>query len=300
MKKSATLHPRNRHQGRYDLATLSASYLPLQAFLILTPGAGQSIDFSDPAAVQGLNAALLKHYYQVDYWQLPDGYLCPPIPGRADYIHYAADLLAGTGGAKAAEIPKGKQINLLDIGCGANLIYPIIASRSYGWHCVGTDIDATALNAAKLIVKSNPVLNRQISLRQQTDSSKIFDGIIQAEEFFQLTVCNPPFYGSAAEATAANQRKRQNLKLGSSDTPRNFAGQQHELWCLGGELAFISNMITESVHFARQVGWFTSLVSQQRHLPALTAKARQVGAVEIKQINMQQGQKSSQLVAWRF
>ncbi len=295
MKKPAQLHPRNPHQGRYNLDQLSNSYPPLQTHLTLSPGAEKTINFSDPTAVQALNAALLKHYYQVGYWQLPPGYLCPPIPGRADYIHYAADLLTGPDG-----VPKGKQITLLDIGCGANLIYPIIANCSYGWRCVGSDIDAVALKAAQLIIDSNPQLNGQLSLRCQANSDKILHGIIQAGDTFALTVCNPPFYKSAAEAAAANQRKRTNLKLADSPLQRNFAGQQHELWCQGGELAFIGQMINESVTFASQVGWFTSLVSQQNHLKALVAIARQAGAAEIKQINMQQGQKSSHLLAWRF
>jgi 23S rRNA (adenine1618-N6)-methyltransferase len=266
---------------------------------VLTPAGEQSINFSDPVAVQALNAALLKHYYQINFWQLPPGYLCPPIPGRADYIHYAADLLAAAN-TVSGSVPKGKQISLLDIGCGANLIYPIIANRSYGWRCVGTDIDALALKAAQLIIEANPPLTGQVSLRQQTNSNKVFQGIIKAGEQFQLTVCNPPFYGSAADAAAANQRKRSNLKLADSPQQRNFAGQQHELWCPGGELAFIQKMITESVDFASQVGWFTSLVSQQSHLKVLDAAARQAGAVEVKQLKMQQGQKSSHLLAWRF
>jgi 23S rRNA (adenine1618-N6)-methyltransferase len=295
MTKHALLHPRNRHQGRYNLAALSADYPPLHAHLVLSPAGEQTINFSNPTAVQALNAALLKRYYQINYWQLPPGYLCPPIPGRADYIHYAADLLAGPD-----NVPEGKQISLLDIGCGANLIYPIVANRSYNWHCVGSDIDAVALKAAQLIIDSNPKLKGQVSLRRQVNDKKILQGIIQAGDQFALTVCNPPFYGSAAEAAAANQRKRTNLKLADSPLQRNFAGQQHELWCPGGELAFIGQMIDESSDFASQVGWFTSLVSQQRHLKTLHAKARQVGATEIKQITMQQGQKSSHLLAWRF
>jgi 23S rRNA (adenine1618-N6)-methyltransferase len=35
-----------------------------------------------------------------------NNYLCPPIPGRADYIHYIADLLASNNGI----IPKGHGI----------------------------------------------------------------------------------------------------------------------------------------------------------------------------------------------
>ncbi|WP_213998459.1 23S rRNA (adenine(1618)-N(6))-methyltransferase RlmF [Arsukibacterium sp.] len=295
MSKQAQLHPRNPHQGRYDLATLSKGYPPLLAHLTVSPAGEQTINFSEPAAVQALNAALLQHYYQINHWQLPPGYLCPPIPGRADYIHYAADLLAGPAG-----VPTGKHIALLDIGCGANLIYPIIASRSYRWRCVGTDIDKLALKAAQLIIESNSTLKGQISLRHQPDNNSILRGIIKPGDAFALTVCNPPFYGSAAEAAAANQRKRTNLQLAATSQQRNFAGQQHELWCPGGELAFIKQLINDSVEFREQVDWFSSLVSQQKHLKALVNAARQAGAVEIKHITMQQGQKSSQLLAWRF
>lgn len=295
MSTPAQLHPRNPHQGRYNLAQLSSSFAPLKKHLTISPAGEPTINFSEPEAVQALNAALLKHHYQIAYWQLPPGYLCPPIPGRADYIHYAADLLAGPAG-----VPSGKQVKLLDIGCGANLIYPIIAHRSYGWRCVGSDIDATALKAAQLIIDSNPKLSGQISLRKQADSTKLLHGVIQPDDAFDLSVCNPPFYRSAAEAISANQRKRTNLKLAAAPQQRNFAGQQHELWCPGGELAFIKRLIAESVDFASQIRWFSSLISQQRHLKALETAARQAGAVEVKQIKMQQGQKSSHLLAWRF
>jgi 23S rRNA (adenine1618-N6)-methyltransferase len=46
----------------------------------------------------------------------------PPIPGRADYIHYIADLLATTNSG----IPKETEYKDWDIGVGANCIYPII------------------------------------------------------------------------------------------------------------------------------------------------------------------------------
>lgn len=299
MSTPAQLHPRNPHQGRYDLAQLSSSFAPLKKHLTISPAGEPTINFSEPEAVQALNAALLKHHYQIAYWQLPPGYLCPPIPGRADYIHYVADLLAGS-----AEVPTGKQIRLLDIGCGANLIYPIIASRSYGWRCIGSDIDTVALKAAQLVIDSNPKLNGQICLRRQTNRNHILHGVIKPTDAFAVSVCNPPFYRSAAEAAKANQRKRGNLKLTTKRSDeaqqRNFAGQQHELWCPGGEQAFIRQLMTESADYANQVGWFSSLVSQQRHVDTLVTAARQAGATEVKPIKMQQGQKSSHLLAWRF
>lgn len=90
------LHPRNRHNGRYDLATLCQVTPELTQFLTLTPGGEQSVDFANPQAVKALNKALLAHFYAVKNWDIPDGFLCPPVPGRADYIHHLADLLGET------------------------------------------------------------------------------------------------------------------------------------------------------------------------------------------------------------
>ena len=92
------LHPRNRHNGRYDLATLCQVTPELTQFLTLTPGGEQSVDFANPQAVKALNKALLAHYYAVANWDIPEGFLCPPVPGRADYIHHLADLLGETTG----------------------------------------------------------------------------------------------------------------------------------------------------------------------------------------------------------
>lgn len=295
--KTTSLHPRNPHQGRYPLEKLSKASPELQRFITQTPAGEPTVDFSNSLAVQALNAALLASYYQVKFWQIPPGYLCPPVPGRADYLHYAADLVAELCKTDG-DIPQGKSIRMLDIGCGANCIYPILATRNFGWQVVGSDIDSTALNIASTIVQANPVLKGKIQLRQQHQSKQMLPGIVQSDEYFDLLVCNPPFYRSAAEAAAVNQQKWQ--KLGITNQGRNFAGTEQELWCEGGELAFISTLITESQHYAQQVGWFTTLVSQQKHHKPLLLQLKQAGVAEVRQIKMHQGQKTSLLLAWRY
>lgn len=75
------LHPRNRHHSRYDLATLCQVNPELRQFLTLTPAGEQSVDFANPLAVKALNKALLAHFYAVANWDIPDGFLCPPVPG---------------------------------------------------------------------------------------------------------------------------------------------------------------------------------------------------------------------------
>lgn len=290
-----SLHPKNPHQGRYDFVRLCRYYPALQPFIVSTPNGDSSIDFSNAAAVLALNAAILASDYQITFWQLPAGYLCPPIPGRADYLHYAADLVAELSGVAK---PHGKQFRLLDLGCGANCIYPILACRNFGWRAVGSDIDNTALKVAGAIVKANANLKGLIELRLQPKASELLFGIIQPGEYYDISVCNPPFYASAAEAAAANQQKWQ--KLGKADQGRNFAGTANELWCEGGELAFIKKLIADSSLFASQVGWFSSLVSQQKHLPALVAQLRRLAVAEVRQIKMQHSQKTSTILAWRF
>ena len=301
MKLSGKLHPRNPHQGRYDFSALSKACPALSAFIKPNPKGDQTIDFSDEKAVLCLNKALLAHFYKVDNWQIPEGYLCPPIPGRADYIHYIADLLA------EGAVPTGKQVKVLDVGTGANCIYPIIGSQSYGWQFVGTDIDPVAIDVAKVIVQSNSNLSGRVKLVQQKESDAILKGIIKEKDRFDLTMCNPPFHSSMAEAQAGNQRKLKNLAKGKpaknqqhSQAKLNFGGQNTELWCPGGELKFIKTMIKESVVFSDQVCWFTSLVFKGENIESLKQALNQQGAKQVEIINMSQGQKVSRLIAWSF
>ncbi len=292
------LHPRNPHQGRYDFTALCEVCAELNSYVRLNPSGEPTIEFADPAAVRCLNQALLAQTYQIRHWMIPAGYLCPPIPGRADYIHYVADLLAGAG-----KVPTGKQVRVLDIGTGANCIYPIIGSQSYGWKFVATDIDPVSVKTACLIVESNLCLSKLVKVVQQKEPNSIFRGIIRKGDYFNLTLCNPPFHASMEAAQAGTQRKQKNLTKGrSANGPAklNFGGQQAELWCRGGEVVFITQMIRESVEFAPQVGWFTSLVSKREHLRVLKQVLSQCGAKQVEVIPMRQGQKVSRLLAWRF
>jgi 23S rRNA (adenine1618-N6)-methyltransferase len=301
-----TLHPRNLHQGRYDFQQLVKQCPALKAYLQTNPKGELTLDFSDPQAVLLLNQALLKQFYNVDFWQLPEGYLCPPIPGRADYIHYLADLLGETF---SGEIPTGKKVKVLDIGTGANCIYPILASQSYGWSVVGSEIDPVSVKMADLIIKSNANLTPYIKVRLQKNEQAIFNGIIKTKDKFLLTLCNPPFHASMEKALAGTARKINNLNKNNKHLDSNksaikiklnFGGQENELCCAGGEIAFVKNMVKESKEFAQQVCWFSSLVSKAENVAPLKKQLEQIGAKHIKVIKMAQGQKVSRLIAWSF
>ncbi len=288
-------HPRNPHNGRYDFKALISGTPELAAFVAVNQWGSETIDFADPAAVKALNRALLKFYYQVE-WDIPDGYLCPPIPGRADYLHYCADLLAeGNRGT----VPTGAGVTVLDIGTGANCVYPVIGASVYGWRFTASEIDRAALEAARRIIEHNPKLVPLVELRSQNDAEKIFTGIIQSADRFDLSICNPPFHASAEAAEAASTRKHTNLGSAHPER-RNFGGTERELWCPGGEKSFIYTMINESKLFASQCRWFSTLVSKSENLSDIYRQLEKIGATEVRTINMAQGQKTSRIVAWSF
>jgi 23S rRNA (adenine1618-N6)-methyltransferase len=289
------LHPRNRHGGGYDFPRLVAASPELGPFVRRAPHGGPTIDFAEPAAVKALNRALLLEAYGIRGWDLPADALCPPIPGRADYLHHLADLLAEGG-----PIPRGAAVRVLDIGTGASLIYPLLGHREYGWSFVGSDLDGTALASAARILAANPGLEMAIALRRQPDPSAIFRNIVGPDERFDLTLCNPPFHASAREAREAAQTKWRKLGRGAAGTARNFGGQGAELWCEGGEAGFVRRMIEDSARIPTQVRWFTTLVSTSANLPMVQRALRQAGAKEVRIVPMAQGQKQSRFVAWTF
>ena len=297
MTEKSSLHPRNIHRNSYDFEELIVSVPELKHYVFKNDYDTLTINFSIPKAVRLLNKALLLKYYNVKDWDIPEGNLCPPIPGRADYVHYLTDLLAEDNG----EIPMGTSVKGLDIGTGANLVYPLIANNSYGWEMLGTDINPNSLENAQKILESNPDLEENIQLKLQPDSNLIFKNIILSKDRFTFSMCNPPFHESEEDAILGNRRKSNNLRKKKVDkTNLNFSGNASELWCEGGEMAFIKKMINESVQFSSQVLWFTSLVSKKDNLHQLTTLLKNLKVPEFKIIDMTQGQKISRILAWTF
>lgn len=297
-KEKSRLHPRNKHRQRYDFKSLTQIFPELGSYVSVNPYQDESIDFFDPQAVKMLNKALLKQHYGIENWDIPENYLCPPIPGRADYIHHMADLLSSKN---YGNIPKGAKIRVVDIGVGANCIYPILGNIEYGWTFIGTEIDSLAIETANIIVEENPNLKGKIEIRLQPNPKDVFFGVIQKEEHFDISICNPPFHSSAEEAANSSIRKMSNLTHTKvSKAERNFGGKNNELWCEGGEEKFLKNMIRESKFFAFNFLWFSSLVSKQSNLKNAYQALKKAEAVEVKTIPMGQGNKSSRILAWTF
>ena len=294
---SKTLHKRNLHNTRYDFKNLISSSKELEQYVKENKYGDLSLDFSSNDAVLELNKALLKHFYQID-WIIPKKYLCPPIPGRVDYIHYISDLLASSNNEV---IPKGKSIKALDVGVGANCIYPIVGNRSYGWQFAGSEIDKVSCEHAQNIISSNEVLRDTITIKHQVSKENIFKNIINENDKIDFTMCNPPFHKSKKDAKEGTKRKILNLSKGKNKKlSLNFGGQHNELWCDGGEVEFISKMIKESAQYQKNCLWFTTLVSRKENLAIIYKELEKQNPQQIETIDMIQGQKQTRFVAWTF
>jgi len=289
------VHPRNRFREGYDFPRLISRSPALAEFVAPAKHGGASINFADPRAVMALNQALLADAYDLS-WSLPRGALCPPIPGRSDYVHALADLLSGGIDSK---IPRGKTTKILDIGSGANAVYPMIGAAEYGWSFVATEIDQTAMRWARQVVRINRGIAPLIEHRLQSNPKWIFNGVTKTGERFAGSMCNPPFHASSKEAADASTRKRKNLELVNAE-PLNFGGSSSELWCDGGEVGFIERMIADSAARPNLCGWFTSLVSKSENLTRLRRSLKSVNPVAVKVIELSQGQKKSRILAWTF
>ncbi|MFT6939910.1 MAG: 23S rRNA (adenine1618-N6)-methyltransferase, partial [Cyclobacteriaceae bacterium] len=296
--EKARLHPRNKNRERYDLRALVLAIPALKNYVARNDYGTESINFSNPKAVKLLNQALLKHYYGIQHWDFPDQNLCPPIPGRADYLHHIADLLGEDNFGKP---PMGEKIICLDVGLGASCIYPIIGVTEYGWKFMGSDINPKSIKSAQQIVNSNLSIKGMIECRIQKNSRDIFQGIISKEDKIELTICNPPFHSSKEEALQGTRRKVKNLSGNKAKMPElNFAGISNELIYDGGEYRFIERMIKDSQKFSKNCYWFSTLVSKQSNLKGIQQLLERTKAIQVKKIPMGTGNKASRIIAWTF
>jgi len=289
-KIKTNLHPKNKNREQYKIEELLLVIPELKDHIKKNKLGEDSIHFSDPVAIKLLNKALLSHYYGIQKWEFPDTNLCPPIPGRADYIHYMSDLLNNND-----------NITCLDIGVGASCIYPILGVSEYNWNFIASEVNTEAITIAKKIIKDNPSLKGKVKFRIQKDENNIFKGIIKPKDKIDLSICNPPFHSSKKEALKGSMRKIRNLSgERSKKIQLNFSGVANELVYKGGEYQFIKNMIEESVLYSNNCLWFTTLVSKEKNLKNIYKLLEDIKAKEVKTLNIGTSNKKSRIVVWTF
>ncbi|MDB4289691.1 23S rRNA (adenine(1618)-N(6))-methyltransferase RlmF [Flavobacteriaceae bacterium] len=290
------MHLENPYSDRYDLKRLAIHHPLLQDYIVLNPSDQETIDFSNSAAVYELNKAMLLADFKVEKYELPMGYLIPPVPGRLEYLLQIREFLS-----EQFNIDKNTKLRGLDIGSGANGIYCILGLQHFNWTMVGAECDANSVEIAKANMQHTKSLKNKIEIRHQENKSFLFKNIIKTDEQFDFTVCNPPFHTSKEEAFRGSQRKINNLgrEFDKKEVALNFEGQANELWCNGGEALFIKRLIKESIAFKNQVKVFSTLVSKTDSLASIDKQLKKAKANSYV-VPMDLGNKKSRIVLWWF
>ncbi|KAL6848348.1 hypothetical protein ACP4OV_021642 [Aristida adscensionis] len=311
--EAPSIHPRNRYAAAApDFAALAELYPSFRPFVSVSARGRAAIDFTDFAANRELTRVLLLHDHGVNWW-IPDGQLCPTVPNRSNYIHWIEDLLSSDLIPPISS--SSGRVRGFDIGTGANCIYPLLGASLLGWSFVGSDVTDVALEWAKKNVDSNPHLAELIEIRdvisvsfssgseknsREAASDKTLEpvddlsrskppilvGVVKESESFDFCMCNPPFFESIEEA--------------GLNPKTSFGGTTEEMVCPGGELAFITQIIEDSVSLKNSFRWFTSMVGRKANLKSLISKVREVGATVVKTTEFVQGQTARWGLAWSF
>uniref|UniRef100_A0A1D1ZJ42 Methyltransferase-like protein 16 n=2 Tax=Anthurium amnicola TaxID=1678845 RepID=A0A1D1ZJ42_9ARAE len=114
----------------------------------------------------------------------------------------------------------------------------------------------------------------------------ILVGVVREGEEYDFCMCNPPFFESIEEAGL---------------NPKTSCGGTHqEMVCPGGERAFISRIIEDSLVLKYCFRWFTSMIGRKTNLKFLVSKLREVGVSIVKTTEFVQGQTARWGLGWSF
>lgn len=266
---------------RYDFAALAAAHPDILGPFVVRGARGATVDFSAPGATLAVTRATLRAHFRLSL-TLPPGALVPTVPGRAQYLAWAAALVPA---ARAAE-----RASLLDVGTGPAAVYALLAARTLPgcWAVTATDTDAGAAAAAAANVADNGLGGRVAVLARGAEDALVPPPACFARRGappLALVVCNPPFYGAG-------------------ETPRDAPppGTRAQLETPGGEVEFLLRLARDGrAHGAGP--WFTSVVGVKSDLGAIKRglRAPEVGAVDFAWVRLSPGGRTVRwAVAWRY
>ncbi|RLN60723.1 hypothetical protein BBP00_00005833 [Phytophthora kernoviae] len=222
------------------------------------------------------------------------------LPNRLNYLHWIEDLLNQVdcdefmgrqeqheGGDQQHETIKGMAVSGIDVGTGANCIYPLLGAAMNRWHFIATEIDNESYTYAKENVDRNQLQGLIAVKRMHTN--KLLTEPLQGEapeHKFHFVMCNPPFFDDMSEA--------------DTNPDASCMGSANEMVFPGGEIAFIGSMIDESMELQDRVLWFTSMIGRKSSLRKLLALLREKQVPNTRTTEFFQGRTKRWGIAWTF
>jgi len=232
-------------------------------------------DTREPGNGPILTQVLLNKHFNGLKIQLPPDRLCPPIPNRQLYIVWLKDLLDSTGPLIDETAPATTERELvgMDIGTGASAVYPILGCAQRPWKFIATELDEKSFEWAWINLEKNGMLDRVNLVRRTKSYTEDLSPLIPLDELgikrIDFVMTNPPFYESEEDM---NQRMEE-----KEDAPvSTHTGAPVELWCEGGEVGFVKQMILESMLLRHRVQWYTAMLSSPQSVEVLLLELKRL------------------------
>ncbi|KAJ5407984.1 hypothetical protein N7509_001867 [Penicillium cosmopolitanum] len=280
---------RDLYKNDVDFAALS---LQSKEFAQYLKPNGQ-LDFNDSDAVRQLTISLLKQDFGLDV-KLPEDRLCPPVPNRLNYILWLHDIVESTSKTSNIGNDAEEKVIGLDIGTGCCSIYPLLGCKTRpSWEFVATDIDENNARTAQENVKTNQLESRiRVIKTDPKDALFPLDKIEQNS--LDFTMCNPPFYTSREEMAQSSESK--------SQQPSSVCtGADVEMVTKGGEVAFVTKMIDESLDLRDRIQWYTSMLGKLSSVTVLVEALIKHGNHNYAVTEFVQGSKTKRwALAWSW
>ncbi|OWZ61579.1 hypothetical protein AYX15_06227 [Cryptococcus neoformans] len=283
------MHQNNPYlKQKPDFARLASRYPKFAPFVNVSEDGYPSINFQDPTALRELTKCLLKEDWGLDV-DLREDRLCPTIPNRLDYIYHVLDL--------EPHLPSSslRPLRILDIGTGATAIYPILLSRLRpDSRIVATEIDESSYNHAKATLEKNNIPPSSITILKSPTPDPILFPLWECKgksEDWDFTICNPPFFASSQEMLQGMEQKDRQAHAAPT-------ASDNELITRGGELAFITSMIRESIDIGQRCTWYTTLVGKYSSLQPLVETLGEFKIDNYFVINIKQSRTSRWILGW--
>ena len=229
-----------------------------------------------------MTKCILNYYFKIKYYSISNNFLIPTVPSRLNYINVINSLLKSYG-VKNNE----KEIIGIDIGTGANIIYPLLGYSVYKWKFICSEINEQAFENASKIIKENN-LEENIKLIKQKYNNFIFIGIINRENRYTFTMCNPPYYDYEEEIKIEDKKR---------DCEYNF----DEIYYKNGEIGFFDKYFEESICYWKNVFIFTFLIGKKSNAEKIYEKISENKGIKFFDIKrIKTGNNMRYIIYWSF
>lgn len=297
MSLNKFMHPRNIYRTRTNFKELAIEFPEFRQHANQDVSGKVTIDFTNPEALRALTTSLLKRDFDLNV-NIPSNHLVPTLPSRLNYIHWLEDILAIL---PSDCTPPGDVIRGIDIGTGVACIYPLLGFTMNKWHFLATEVDEEAFTSASRNVATNQLEGFITVVRPSDTSSPLLNAVNcqpdPEDDTYTFSMCNPPFFADEHEANPVTKGRNPSKRT----PPRSCnAANSAESITSGGEVEFVSALITDSIQLGSRIGIYSTLLGKKSSLATVKGMLVEKGIKNFVTTEFCQGKTMRWGIAWTF